>query len=87
MRTVKITELRNRLSEHLRAVERGTVAEVIVTDRDRPVARIVPIERPPARVVIYPAKVPFASVRGKRFKPARWPVSSLDLLGEERGDR
>jgi len=87
MRTVKIAELKDRLSEHLRAVERGSVSEVIVTDRDRPVARIVPIERPAARVLIRPSKVPFSAVRGLRFKPARWPVSSLDLLREERGDR
>ncbi len=45
MKTVKIAELKDRLSEHLRAVERGTVSEVIVTDRDRPVARIVPIDQ------------------------------------------
>jgi prevent-host-death family protein len=87
MSTVKIAELKDRLSEHLRAVERGTVTEVIVTDRNRPVARIVPIERSPARVVIYPSKVPFASVRGKRFKPAGWSRSSLDILREERGER
>jgi prevent-host-death family protein len=86
MKTVKIAELKDRLSAHIRAVERGTVSEVIVTDRDRPVARIVPVEQP-AKVAIRASKVPFASVRGKRFKPGRWPVSSLELLREERGDR
>jgi prevent-host-death family protein len=87
MKTVKIAELKDRLSEHLRAVERGVVSEVVVTDRNRPVARIVPIERQPARVVVPPSKVPFSSVRNKRFKPARWPIDSLRLLREERGDR
>lgn len=87
MRTVEIAELKDRLSEHLRAVEHGTVSEIIVTDGDRPVARIVPIERPAARVLIQPPKVPFSSVRGLRFKPARWPISSLDLLLEDRGVR
>jgi len=87
MKTVKIAELKDRLSEHLRAVERGTVSEVVVTDRDRPVARIVPIERPAVRVVVAPSKVPFASVRRKRFKPANWPIDSLQLLREERRDR
>jgi prevent-host-death family protein len=87
MRTVKIAELKDRLSEHLRAVEKGTVSEVIVTDRGRPVARIVPVQTRPPRVTIRPSKVPFAAIRGLRFKPARWPVSSLDLLREERGDR
>jgi prevent-host-death family protein len=87
MKTVKIAELKDRLSEHLRAVERGAVSEVIVTDRDRPIARIVPIERQRAGVVIRPSKVPFASIRRLRFKPARWAVSSLELLRQERGDR
>jgi prevent-host-death family protein len=87
MRTVKIAELKNRLSEHLRAVEKGTVSEVIVTDRGRPVARIVPIQSSPPRVTIRPPKVPFAEVRSLRFEPANWPVSSLELLREERGDR
>jgi prevent-host-death family protein len=87
MKTVKIAELKDRLSEHLRAVEKGTVSEVVVTDRGRPVARIVPIESRAPRVTIHPSKVPFATVRGKRFTPAKWPVSSLELLREERGDR
>jgi prevent-host-death family protein len=87
MKTVKIAELKDRLSEHLRAVEKGTVSEVIVTDRGRPVARIVPIETPTRRVTIRPSKVPFAAVRMLTFEPAGWPVSSLDLLRDERGDR
>jgi prevent-host-death family protein len=87
MRTVKIAELKDRLSEHLRAVEKGTVSEVIVTDRGRPVARILPIESRSPRVTIRPSKVPFSEVRNLRFAPADWPVSSLELLREERGDR
>ncbi|MBI4260112.1 MAG: type II toxin-antitoxin system prevent-host-death family antitoxin, partial [Actinobacteria bacterium] len=42
MKRVKIAELKDQLSKHLRAVERG--AHVEVTDRDRPIARIVPVE-------------------------------------------
>jgi len=87
MRTVKIAELKDRLSEHIRAVERGTVSEVIVTDRDRPVARLVPIDRTPARVTIRPPAVPFATVRGTRRQPAGVKIDSLELLLEERGDR
>ena len=84
--TIKIAELKDRLSEHLRSVERGSVSEVVVTDRGRPIARIVPVQ-PLARVTIRPSKVPFASVRQRRFEPAGWPVDSLALLREERGDR
>ncbi len=47
MMQAKIGELRNRLSHYLRKVEQGE--EVVVLDRDRPIARIVSIadgERP-----------------------------------------
>jgi prevent-host-death family protein len=86
MKAIKIAELKDRLSEHLRAVERG--AEVVVTDRDRPIARIVPFPGGQPTATIEPAKVPFSVVRSrKRPKPARWTVGSLALLSVERGDR
>ena len=40
MSTVRIAELKARLSEHLRAVRKGRTLTVL--DRDTPVARIVP---------------------------------------------
>jgi len=43
MRTVKIAELKARLSAHLRFVRQGE--EVLVCDRNEPVARIVPVRR------------------------------------------
>ena len=84
MRSVKLAELKDHLSEHLRAVEAG--AEIEVTDRNRPVARIIPI-RPAAAVEIIPARRPFAAIRDRRYKPARWATSSLALLLEERRER
>jgi antitoxin (DNA-binding transcriptional repressor) of toxin-antitoxin stability system len=80
---VGIAELKDRLSEHLRAVESGS--EVIVLDRKRPIARIVPMPATgAARLrVIQPGR-PFASVRDRRRIPARWPVSSTEFLMEER---
>lgn len=85
MKTVKIAELKNHLSEHLRAVEAG--AEVLVTDRDRPIARIVPHSRAARRARVLRPKRAFSSVRRKRFPPARWRVPSLELLREERQQR
>lgn len=82
MKRVKIAELRNQLSRHLREVERG--AEVEVTDRERPIARIVPVSPTGAPLVVLPPKHPFSSLRRKRYAPARWNVSSTDLLLEER---
>lgn len=43
MRTLGVRELRQQASRYLREVERGAAFEV--TDRGRPVARLVPIRR------------------------------------------
>jgi prevent-host-death family protein len=84
MKRVGVAELKDQLSRHLRAVEAGE--ELIVTDHDRPIARIVPVEETP-RVTIRPARVPFADVRDSVRAPAGWPVDSLVLLLEERQGR
>jgi prevent-host-death family protein len=44
MSTVRIADLKARLSEHLRSVRNG--GTVTVLDRDTPVARIVPVTAP-----------------------------------------
>jgi antitoxin (DNA-binding transcriptional repressor) of toxin-antitoxin stability system len=85
MKRVKIAELKDHLSAHLRAVESG--AEIEVADRDRPIARLVPVPSQGPRLRIRPPRVRFALVRDKRHRPARWPVDSLDLLLEERRER
>lgn len=85
MKRVKIAELKDQLSRHLREVEAG--AEVEVTDRNRPIARIVPVGRPGGSLVVRPPRRPFSSIRLKRHAPARWEVSSTDLLLEERQGR
>ena len=82
MKRVKIAELKDQLSRHLRAVERG--AEVVVTDRDRPIARIVPVDE---GVVKVPPSRSFSSVRRRRHRAASWPVTSTELLLEERRER
>lgn len=84
MRRVGVAELKDQLSRHLRAVEGGE--EVEVTDRDRPIARIVPV-RPADRVAVRPARRPFASIRQRRYAPAGWAVSSTELLIRERQAR
>ncbi len=81
---VRIADLKDHLSAHLRAVEAGETVEVL--DRDRPIARIVPIDAGRS-VTLIPAKRPFSEIRDRVYPAARWPISSLDLLLEERGDR
>lgn len=74
MKDVKISELKDRLSEHLRAVEQGD--EVTVTDRGRPIARIVPLKGRARRIRVMPAKKPFAEVRDLK----REPVEGFDVV-------
>jgi prevent-host-death family protein len=85
MKRIKIAELKDHLSEHLRAVERGAVVEV--TDRSRPIARIIPIREPRRRVAVVPAVRSFAELKRKRYPAANWPVDVVELLLEERGKR
>jgi len=45
---VKIAELKGKLSEYLRSVRRGN--EIVIKDRETPIARIVPYESSPKRL-------------------------------------
>ena len=85
MKRVKIADLKNQLSRHLRAVEQG--AEIEVTDRRRPIVRLVPVRAAEPQIRIIPARRPFAEVRSRRYPKARWRSDSLRLLLEERGLR
>jgi prevent-host-death family protein len=86
MKTVKIAELKARLSEHLRYVRRGHVLTIL--DRDTPVAQVVPIGGTDALRVREPAErvgklqdVPLPA-------PLRIELDVVDLLLEERqGER
>ncbi len=85
MKHVRIAELKDRLSEHLRAVEQG--AEVVVMDRNRPIARIVPLANSAGRIRMVPPDRDFAEVRDRHRVRAKWPVDSTTLLLEERRER
>ena len=85
MKHVKIAELKNRLSEHLRAVENG--AEVVVMDRNRPIARIVPMPQSGRRIRLLQPNHDFADIRDQRRVRAGWRVPSTVLLLEERRER
>ncbi len=85
MKQVKIADLKNELSRHLRAVEQG--AEIEVTDRQRPIVRLVPIRSAAPEIRIIPARRPFSEVRNRRYAKAHWRTESLRLLLQERGQR
>ena len=84
MKRVGVAELKDQLSKYLRAVEAG--AEVEVTDRERPIARIVPVHAA-VRVAVQPPQKPFASFRARSYPPAGWTVNSTELLLQERQGR
>lgn len=84
MRQVGVADLKNNLSRHLRAVEAGEVLEV--TDHERPIARLIPIESK-TRLLVRPPLRPFSEIKDNVYEPANWPISSLDLLLEERRKR
>ena len=82
MKRVKIAELKDHLSSHLRAVERGATIEV--TDRERPIARIVPALRAEAPLTWRRATRPFSTMRDKNYPQANLPFDIVDLLLEDR---
>ncbi len=85
MTRVKIAELKDHLSEHLRAVEQG--AEIVVTDRERPIAMIVPMPAATRRAVLRPPAPGWGEARDRHRQAADWDIDSLTLLLEERGER
>lgn len=82
MKKVRIAELKSRLSEFLRSVQKGE--SLTVLDRNTAIAHIVPLTdrtalrvRKPASGAPPPNKVPLPG-------PCKLPVDVLDLLLEER---
>ena len=81
MTTVRIAELRSRLSEHLRSVRKGRTLTVL--DRDTPIARIVPY-------VAEPLEVRRATRRLRDLElppPPASPTDSLTVLLDDRRRR
>lgn len=74
MPTVNVAELKNSLSRYLRVVRAG--GELIIKDRDRPIARIVPFDPAPdeceARLIAEGRMKP-------AFKPMDW--DRFDAIG------
>ena len=78
--TVPVRELRDHLSEYLRAVEAG--ATVLVTSHNRPVVRIVAAEGPPEGLPEIPG-VRWAKAKGKLSRPvAERPANPGEPLSD-----
>jgi len=87
MTTVRIAELKARLSEYLRRVRRGH--EVTVLDRETPIARLVPYGRPGTALQIRRPRPGSAGLHAVRLPPPlRVKTDAVALLLEERqGER
>jgi prevent-host-death family protein len=83
MRTVRIADLKARLSEYLRAVRRG--ATLTVLDRETPIARIVPYPSPAAPLRLRrPSPDAPALQRVRLPPPLKVRLDAVALLLEER---
>jgi len=82
MTSVGIAELKAKLSEHLRAVRRGS--ELTVYDRNEPIARMVPYASSGALVVRKPVRVYKTLREVKLPPPVKLNVDPVELLLEDR---
>jgi prevent-host-death family protein len=79
MLEVSIYEAKTKLSSLLQAVERGE--DVVITNRNRPVARLVPIEKPRRRPVFGSAKAAYerSGLTEEDIERALAPMSDEEL--------
>jgi prevent-host-death family protein len=84
MKSVRIAELKSRLSEYLRAVRNGET--ITVLDRETPVAQILPVRvrQRAALQIRKPAAGTPPPNRVKLPKPLKLDVDIVDLLLKER---
>ena len=81
MKTVRIADLKSRLSEHLRSVRKGRTLTVL--DRDTPIARIIPYAAEPVEV-----RRAARRLRDLKLPPRpASPTDSLSVLLEDRRRR
>jgi prevent-host-death family protein len=82
MRSVRIAELKARLSEYLRAVRGGET--IAVLDRETPVAQIIPVRERPMLRIRKPAPGTPPLNRVGLPPPLRLRVDVVELLLKER---
>ena len=83
MISVGTADLKAHLSEHLQAVRRGET--IVVLDRRKPIARIVPVGAAGLELVIRPALGALQDV--PLLGPSRSAVDVLEQLRAERAER
>jgi prevent-host-death family protein len=84
--SVRIAELKSRLSEYLRRVRRGET--ITVLDRDTPVARLEPVAADMSRLIVREPAAGAPRLRELRLPPPlKIKRDVLELLDDERGKR
>lgn len=84
MKKVKIAEFKSRLSAHLRAVEKG--AEVIVLDRERPIARVSPFSEGADDFSVRPPRIT-TGLKELKFPPIGYDIDVVSALRSDRDHR
>lgn len=85
-RTVRVAELKARLSEYLRAVRKGR--ELTVFDRDQPIARLVPYASGAGRLQVREPTRAYRTLGGIPLPPpAKLSVDAVAILLEDRRGR
>ncbi len=86
---VRIAEFKNKLSKYLRSVQQGH--EIVVKDRDTPIARVVPYRAQRERLIVIPPTRSLKEVEEiiqRLPKPKNLTLEDLEeALREERRER
>ncbi|HLG18862.1 MAG TPA: type II toxin-antitoxin system Phd/YefM family antitoxin [Bdellovibrionota bacterium] len=82
MKSVRIAEFKSRLSKYLRLVQKG--AEIVVMDRETPIAKVVPFGPAYDDFRVIPPKKGFEHIRTLKFEPPSKKTDSLRALLAER---
>ncbi len=85
MKSVRIADLKAKLSSYVRAAERGERIQIL--DRNRPIAQLGPLDDGPDDIELIPPVVGFKTLRGRRVHRARWAESAERALMTDRRKR
>ncbi len=84
MKSVSIRTMQHQLAAVIAEVEKG--GEIVITRRNQPVARLMPVSGAPVKECGSPATVP-AYWRNRRLPPSvNSKVSHADLIADGRGE-
>ncbi len=84
MTHIKIAQLKSHLSAYLRQVQKGE--KIVVTDRDTPIAQVIPYTAGAERLHIVSASTNPSTLKKIKIKPAPQGTDSLNALLEDRKD-